>query len=827
MTVRDYLSSPLHRKCLPFKRYAAVLGDWEAHSAGCLRYMRTFFEPEYYYCVDVACMAVLRGVYVDDKSKADKATKEMLKRMRALKGKWKTFADTKLRMTEETVRVINGTDAVIEDLAKQLVPLPETLIYLSDVDLPPGTLYVGWWSNEKVLVFSRWKNPHARCDDKWPPFGTSASAWRTEMSSQQEPMYLYRYNSVRAMSNLCYECGKTLDSVALRLLDGFRPMEMRFNLGGDTRLSYNRGLHNALTEAEQEKVDQVVADHLVEFPEHNLEQLHTDLVRDGTPRKSGRKLQMPREVVQALQSLAMKHHIALHGMKSAENTVAKPYDPEDPVYEWHRLVHLDKKQWHPGVPGVKPQRKNVLQARSVQQSKLFITLVMHRRATFNDKHNEDVLIQMARSVEGFSKTPGTWARSSSLASSGSKTIGRPGRPTRAARRPRVSATTWSRRNGSRNRRTQTRSTPGPLRARRPRSRSCSSSSGTIRRISPSRCPKTTPTRARCAARFCLPTSTSRMSSTPAERELERLLRVGTRAARDGDLVVGLRSRASERSLHAALHHVDTQRAREHGERARHAGSDLLLFKLGRRRGVAVLRGVHRADKGRGVRGDEGVQHGMSIVALVVWLERIGESVERADDEVDRALDAHSREVVEVRRRDARHEEQRCGHEVVASRLAAELARLAQPRQRVDEAGLRRGERSRQVGELDHRRRAVRGERGGADHVDLGRLALLALRILGRRRRHAVRHEDEAHADEKESLGTPHEDARDRRRLRLRMVRPGELRHLVEPHAQIHADDAPAVELCDCAALEPALRQRQKARDAAIDASGQPEQRYKQ
>jgi SAM-dependent MidA family methyltransferase len=75
------------------------------------------------------------------------------------------------------------------------------------------------------------------------------------------------------------------------------------------------------------------------------------------------------------------------------------------VHEWHRLVPFDKKIWHPGVPNIDPRRKGKRQGRSIQQSKLFVTLVMHRRATFNDKHNQHVLIQMSRSIERLFKSP--------------------------------------------------------------------------------------------------------------------------------------------------------------------------------------------------------------------------------------------------------------------------------------------------------------------------------------------------------------------------------------------------------------------------------------
>ncbi len=51
-TVRKYLSSDLHCRTLPFVKFPAVLGDWECHSAGCVRCLRTLLEPPDLYGVD-------------------------------------------------------------------------------------------------------------------------------------------------------------------------------------------------------------------------------------------------------------------------------------------------------------------------------------------------------------------------------------------------------------------------------------------------------------------------------------------------------------------------------------------------------------------------------------------------------------------------------------------------------------------------------------------------------------------------------------------------------------------------------------------------------
>ena len=45
------------------------------------------------------------------------------------------------------------------------------------------------------------------------------------------------------------------------------------------------------------------------------------------------------------------------------------------------------------------------QGRSVQQTKLFVTVVMHRRATQNTQHSEHIMSQMARSFRWLFSTP--------------------------------------------------------------------------------------------------------------------------------------------------------------------------------------------------------------------------------------------------------------------------------------------------------------------------------------------------------------------------------------------------------------------------------------
>lgn len=72
-------------------------------------------------------------------------------------------------------------------------------------------------------------------------------------------------------------------------------------------------------------------------------------------------------------------------------------DKDDTTYEAGRVLRHDKTKFldlSEPVPGAqRTQRKR--QARGRQQSKFMITLVMHRRATYNDEHNAHVMHKMA------------------------------------------------------------------------------------------------------------------------------------------------------------------------------------------------------------------------------------------------------------------------------------------------------------------------------------------------------------------------------------------------------------------------------------------------
>jgi hypothetical protein len=100
------------------------------------------------------------------------------------------------------------------------------------------------------------------------------------------------------------------------------------------------------------------------------------------------------EPMGALTALAESHH------QRAEQ-LAHPEAPqldvdEDPGYEFLQVVRHVKKNWHPGF-AISEARKQATaqQGRSVQQSKILITLVLHRRATWDEPHNNHVMRQMS------------------------------------------------------------------------------------------------------------------------------------------------------------------------------------------------------------------------------------------------------------------------------------------------------------------------------------------------------------------------------------------------------------------------------------------------
>lgn len=560
-TVRHYLDSPLHRALLPWKRYKATLGDHEAHSAGCVRCLRTLYEPEDFYCVDSSRTTHINTV----NEPLTQTSRGILARMQQ-NAAWAQYARDRTPLTRLEIQVMYNSEAIVSDAAQQLVEVPSGLIYATD-EYPPQTIYAGW-IGQKVWIFSRWKNPHEACLDEWRPFGTSKAAWNkdwgldtppltpvgrrraaaqgqarrraggpqitaadeaaadardsrrdNEAGARRERLMLYRYNNFRANSNLCYECGRQLDDANLRLLDGYRPMEMRLTNPTPTEAVarlHNRGLSERMSEAERA----LVQEKLEERP--GLEEVHLRLIRDGQAREytpptemswgelrlpfrylnwarnwtknfpvsdgdlqappldaitllrmgiltpeeyatlfrthsgatslahkvnlevavgskltgllqpsmsteeahakhkkvldsiefllnpasaastgANRLKELPREVVQTLQNLAIQHHVAMTGLENGASEVRSDgaYDPDEPMYEWHRLVQLKKQKYHPGFDAPAAVRRGVVQARSVQQSKWLITMVMHKRATFNEKHNEHVLMQMARSVD--------------------------------------------------------------------------------------------------------------------------------------------------------------------------------------------------------------------------------------------------------------------------------------------------------------------------------------------------------------------------------------------------------------------------------------------
>ncbi|KAJ1637998.1 hypothetical protein T492DRAFT_859023 [Pavlovales sp. CCMP2436] len=108
------------------------------------------------------------------------------------------------------------------------------------------------------------------------------------------------------------------------------------------------------------------------------------------------------ELAAALEQLAASHHQRAEQLEHPE-TPQMDLD-EDPGYEFLRVVRHEKKEWHPGFE-ISPARKRetAMQGRSVQQSKFFVTLVLHRRATWDEAHNAHVMQQMAGAQKGGSR----------------------------------------------------------------------------------------------------------------------------------------------------------------------------------------------------------------------------------------------------------------------------------------------------------------------------------------------------------------------------------------------------------------------------------------
>ena len=135
------------------------------------------------------------------------------------------------------------------------------------------------------------------------------------------------------------------------------------------------------------------------------------------------------ELAEALTQLGEKHKAALNWLTNADASTL--VDGRQPTYEWHRGVAHHKQRWYNEKNGtivllsdlqaaykdnpVILRQLELLshQGRSVQQTKLFVTVVMHRRATQNTQHSEHIMLQMARSFRWLFSTPdmvASWLR---------------------------------------------------------------------------------------------------------------------------------------------------------------------------------------------------------------------------------------------------------------------------------------------------------------------------------------------------------------------------------------------------------------------------------
>jgi hypothetical protein len=130
MTVRHFLDSPINRALLPFKRYAAVLGDHDAHTAGCIRCLRTLHEPKDFYSVDTARTAQMNLAF----DAQTPLSLSMLNRMKnyPADSPWYKFARDRTPFTQMQIQLLNQSDAIVFDASQQLIEVPSRLLFSTD-----------------------------------------------------------------------------------------------------------------------------------------------------------------------------------------------------------------------------------------------------------------------------------------------------------------------------------------------------------------------------------------------------------------------------------------------------------------------------------------------------------------------------------------------------------------------------------------------------------------------------------------------------------------------------------------------------------------------
>ena len=234
MTQLQYVESMLNLKTLPFDRISEVLGVWEAHSAGCVRCLRPFWEPEWIFTLDNRRTQLLNELRGPGAIRTQKRP---------------AFA---LPSAPATGIHVVGPDLVFAGPENGLVPLPARVLADDEAeDYPENTVYAlvrqrpraepllevyvrNANPNEPSLhMVKRWTKPRGDEDSEEGVSGAldvyrARTLLRELDAGGGDPLKirLSRYNSWRAQSNVCIECASLLRAKAVDMLEMVRPTEL-------------------------------------------------------------------------------------------------------------------------------------------------------------------------------------------------------------------------------------------------------------------------------------------------------------------------------------------------------------------------------------------------------------------------------------------------------------------------------------------------------------------------------------------------------------------------------------------------------------------------
>ena len=279
MTQLQYVESLLNLKTLPFDRISEVLGIWEAHSAGCVRCLRPFWEPEWIFTVDTRRTELFNE----------------MRGPRQLSGPGKNgklIRELRLPPPATDTHIV-GPDLVFVGPENGLVPLPPRALADDEAeDYPADTVYVLVRTTPRTEetvweVYVRNRNPNHRPNSshevkRWTkPRGDEDSeagisgaldVYRARTLLREldqgggDPLKirLSRYNSWRAQSNLCIECALLLRAKSVDMLERVRPTELRLEgaaLKRATKTIVDRDLTRLLELLGEEQLAQYKALH--------------------------------------------------------------------------------------------------------------------------------------------------------------------------------------------------------------------------------------------------------------------------------------------------------------------------------------------------------------------------------------------------------------------------------------------------------------------------------------------------------------------------------------------------------------------------------------